>query len=155
MTDSTHNTTPKKRAPKWMKAFLAALALTGNVSAACRNARIDRHEVYNYRKTDSDFADAWDDALEQATDLLEEEARRRAYSGVEEPVFGSLGQGLGTGEVGTIRKYSDTLLIFLLNGNRPQKYRQTAKTVNINISYDDIQNMSDDELERFIQQHAK
>jgi hypothetical protein len=27
----------------------------------------------------------------------------------------------------TVKKYSDTLLIFLLNGNRPEKYRQNLK----------------------------
>lgn len=147
--------TSKKRDPTWTAAFIASLSLTGNVTRACESSGVSRWLVYELRNNDPVFAEAWDNALEQATDLLEEEARRRAYSGVDEPVFGSLGQGLGTGEVGTIRKYSDTLLIFLLNGNRPQKYRQTAKTVNINISYDDIQNMSDDELERFIQQHSK
>ena len=58
-----------------------------------------------------------DHAREEAADTLEAEARRRAIEGVEEPVFHK-GQ-----RVGTVRKYSDLLLIFLLKGVRPQKFR--------------------------------
>ena len=48
---------------------------------------------------------------------MEREAARRAYHGVEEPVFHK-------GEVcGSIRKYSDTLMIFLLKARRPEVYR--------------------------------
>ena len=59
--------------------------------------------------------------------MLEEEARRRAYVGFDEPVFGSGGHGIGTVQVGVIRKYSDTLLIFLLKGIRPGKFRENHK----------------------------
>ena len=60
---------------------------------------------------------AVDHAREEAADTLEAEARRRAIEGVEEPVFHK-------GErVGTVRKHSDLLLIFLLKGARPQKFR--------------------------------
>lgn len=79
--------------------------------------------VYEQRRADELFAAAWDDALDQASDLLEKEARRRAHDGWDEPVFGSLGNNQGSGEIGTVRKYSDTLLIFLLKGARPEKYR--------------------------------
>ena len=54
------------------------------------------------------FRKQWDDAIEDATDALELEARRRAFSGVEDPVYYK-GQ-----VVGGVRKYSDVLLIFLL-----------------------------------------
>ena len=47
----------------------------------------------------------------------EDEAVRRAHDGVDEPVFY---QGKACG---VVRKYSDTLLIFLLKGRRPEKYR--------------------------------
>ena len=50
--------------------------------------------------------------------MLEREARRRAVEGVEEPV------GFYKGEPSAyVRKYSDTLLIFLMKGARPDKYR--------------------------------
>ena len=45
---------------------------------------------------------------------------RRAYLGVEKPVTVA-----GKREV--IREYSDTLLIFLLKGARPQKYRDNIR----------------------------
>lgn len=51
-------------------------------------------------------------------ELLEAEAVRRAYEGVDEPVFY---QG---SECGEVRKYSDTLLMFLLKGMMPNKYRE-------------------------------
>lgn len=127
--------TPKKRAGKkrkprtpqsldWRPAFLASLSLVGNVTEAARAAKIDRTSVYAERRRDQQFAQAWDDAMDMAADELELEARRRAYEGVEEPVFGSLGGKSGSGEIGTIRKYSDTLLIFLLKGARPERYRE-------------------------------
>src|SRR5690606_18484748 len=72
---------------------------------------------YRLRKEDPDFAAAWDEAMEQASDALEVEARRRAIEGWDEPVFY---QGM---ETGMVRKFSDTLLIFLLKGARPEKYR--------------------------------
>ena len=61
--------------------------------------------------------------MENAADLLEEEARRRAHDGVDEPVWF---QGV---QCGTVRKYSDTLLIFLLKGAKPDKYRERSSVV--------------------------
>lgn len=109
----------------WRPAFLASLSLVGNVTEAARAAKIDRSAAYDERKRDKQFAQAWDDAMDMAADELELEARRRAYEGVDEPVFGSLGGSSGSGEIGTIRRYSDTLLIFLLKGARPEKYRES------------------------------
>ena len=54
-------------------------------------------------------------------DDLELEARRRAVEGTERPVFY---QG---GEVGYVREYSDTLLIFLLKAHRPNKFRERVE----------------------------
>ena len=52
--------------------------------------------------------------------MLEAEARRRAAIGVDEPVFYK-------GEVvGHIRKYSDTLLMFLLKAHWPEKFRENV-----------------------------
>jgi hypothetical protein len=122
MSEAQQNTTPKKR-PRWAKAFLSILAESGNVRLACQAAGIVRSTAYDLRNSDETFAADWERAQEEAADLLEEEARRRAHEGWEEPVFGSMGQGQGSGQVGTVRKYSDTLLIFLLKGARPEKYR--------------------------------
>ncbi len=50
---------------------------------------------------------------------LESEANRRAVEGVEKPVGWHRGQ-----PGGYVRDYSDTLLIFLLKGLRPEKYQE-------------------------------
>lgn len=136
------NITPKKRRKKtWEAAFLDALAESGNVSKAAAAAGVTRTTVYALRNHPDapDFAEAWEDALEEASDLLELEARRRAVEGVEEPVFY---QGL---ECGSVRKYSDTLLIFLLKAAKPEKYRERTSTDNYNI---DLTSLSDEQLTR-------
>ncbi len=62
-----------------------------------------------------------DEALEEGTDLLDAEARRRAVIGIDKPVFYK-------GEVvGSITKYSDSLLMFLLKAHRPQKFGDCGK----------------------------
>lgn len=65
------------------------------------------------------------EALDVGAGALEDEAVRRAYVGVEEPLFY---QGK---QCGTVRKYSDTLLIFLLKGAKPAKYRERVHTGNL------------------------
>lgn len=122
MPSARTNRTPKKRA-----SFLAELAVRGNVSDACAAADLGRTTVYEWRADDATFATEWDAALDQAADLMEREAYRRAVEGLDKPVFGSLGNNMGTGEVGVIREYSDTLLIFLLKGARPEKFRERTE----------------------------
>lgn len=115
----TQKSTPRKRRPqKWRKAFLSALARTGCVLYAARAAKADRTAVYRLRESDIEFARAWEQALEAATDLLEAEAVRRAVTGVKKPVY------QGGERVGFVQEYSDTLLIFLLKGAKPEKYRE-------------------------------
>ena len=118
MTSARTNRTPKRQA-----AFLAELAVRGNVTDAALAAGVPRQTVYDWRTGDEAFAAAWDAALDEAADAMEREAWRRAIEGVDEPVFGSLGNNQGSGEIGAVRKYSDTLLIFLMKGANPGKYR--------------------------------
>ena len=119
MASARTNRTPKKRA-----AFLAELAQRGNVSDAAAASGLPRRTVYEWRADDAAFAADWDTALDEAADTMEREAWRRAVEGTEKPVFGSLGQGQGSGEIGRVQEYSDTLLIFLLKGAKPEKYRE-------------------------------
>jgi hypothetical protein len=113
------NFTPEK--DDWTTVFLISLAQTPNVTAASRAAGISRQAAYNRRNADPEFSAAWDDALEQSTDALVEEAYRRAYEGTERPVF-YRGQ-----ECGRIREYSDTLAIFLLKAHRRATYGDQSK----------------------------
>lgn len=110
--------TALNRGREWHEVFLEALAQSGNITLSAKKARVNRTSIYNRRNEDKAFAEAWDNALADAGDLLEEEARRRAVRGVKKPVY----QG-GT-LVGYVPEYSDTLLIFLLKGAKPEKYRE-------------------------------
>jgi hypothetical protein len=56
--------------------------------------------------------------MQLGTEALEYEAVRRAYHGVEEPVFYN---GV---QCGSVTKYSDKLLMFLLRARNPAKYRE-------------------------------
>jgi len=107
----------ENRHPK-KAAFLAAFAETGNVTAAAAAADINRTLHYDWLEKDPEYAAAVEDARAQAVERMEREALKRAVEGWEEPVFhkGSV--------CGTVRKFSDTLLIFLLKGNAPHKYRE-------------------------------
>jgi hypothetical protein len=101
--------------------FLAAIAKGATVSDACAIAGYSRPVVYVYRNEDPKFAAAWDEANEDAIERMEREADRRAVEGYDKPVF-----HLGV-EVGTERKFSDTLLIFRLKAKRPDVYRERAE----------------------------
>ena len=105
------------RRPKKKALFLQALTDTVNVTLSCRKAGIPRRTAYDWREADDAFARDWDEALEEGIDLLEAEVHRRAFEGVERPVYYK-------GErVGEWRHYSDALATFLLRAHRPEKYR--------------------------------
>ena len=99
--------------------FLSELRKRGNVRDACVAAGInDRSGMYKLRNNDADFARDWDDAMAEAADALESEAHRRGVEGVIEEVFY---QG---DVVGYVERYSDSLLMMLLKGAKPEKYRE-------------------------------
>lgn len=92
---SVTDVTPKKK-----EIFLTALRNAWSVRKASKRAGISRMTAYRWKGDDEEFSKAWDDAIEEGTDCLEEIAAARAMRGK-----------------------SDTLLIFLLKGRRPEKYR--------------------------------
>ena len=61
---------------------------------------------------------SWDHLIEAGTEVLEDEALRRARDGTDKPIY------QGGKKVGSVREYSDTLLIFLLKARNPAKYRE-------------------------------
>jgi hypothetical protein len=97
-------------------AFIARLADTRNVTVAAQDAGIARRTAFELRTRDPDFAAEWLDAEEAASDLLEHEARERAMKGIEEPVY------YHGKEVGSVRRYSETLLLMFLKAERPEKF---------------------------------
>jgi len=107
---------PEADAAPWRALFFEMLRKTGNVSAAARHAGRARAQLYRLRKQDAAFAALWDDALEEAADWLELEALRRAMDGTEE------GRYFRGEMIGTITRYSDSLLMFLLKARRPSVF---------------------------------
>ena len=100
--------------------FIKELSKSGSVTQAAKVVGFSPSTLAQHRVDDRAFDAAWHEAIEAAADTLELEARRRAVDGVEKPIFW---QGE---EVGSVREYSDSLLQFLLKGNKPDKFRDRA-----------------------------
>ncbi len=99
---------------------------SANVRAACAAAGVGRRTVYDKRQRDPKFAQDWDEALEEACDVLEAAAWKRASGGE-----------------------SDQLLIFLLKAHRPQKFRDRYELTGASggpIRITTAEEMSDDDL---------
>lgn len=105
-------TDPKK------KAFLAAYAHTGRITQAGRSAQVNWRNHYNWMHSDPVYAQTFALAQQMAGDWLEDEAIRRAKEGILRAVHY---QGV---HVDDVVEFSDTLLIFLLKGAKPEKYRE-------------------------------
>lgn len=103
---------PKKRA------FLLAFMETGSVTESTQIAGVGRQTHYDWLKNDSEYASVFADAEAIAVQSLEDEARKRAKAG------------------------SDTLLIFLLKGLRPDRYKDRSQV------YHDFSSTSDADLVR-------
>lgn len=97
------------------------IAETCNVGRACKAVDISRYTAYRWRKEIEAFANAWDDAMKAGLTALEDEAHRRAFEGIDEPI---VHQGV---VMDTKKAYSDTLAIFLLKAHAPDKYRENSK----------------------------
>jgi hypothetical protein len=98
--------------------LLAAYVSCGRISHAAQAAQIDLRLHYYWKKVDPDYVEAWQEAQQMVGELLEEEAIRRARDGVVRQKFYK--DTLIAEEV----EHSDTLLIFLLKGAMPAKYRE-------------------------------
>lgn len=88
-----------------MEKFLAKLRNSGNVRLSCHAADVPRSTVYYWRNKFKTFKDAWNEAMEDACDILEAEAWKRAVDG-----------------------QSDRLLMFLLKAHRPDKFKDRSES---------------------------
>lgn len=116
------------------KAFVESFRQVGNVTVAAEAAGISRATYYYWLERDDAFAQAVRQAEIEAVERLEAEARRRAVEGVsrEEGIFYK-GFQIATK---VVTEYSDTLLIFLLKGAKPEKYKdrqELSGKVNIEV----------------------
>jgi hypothetical protein len=91
--------------------FLERISLGDTVYEACQYCDVDRMVAEQWLE-DKTFQRRYKLAQEDAADLLEKEARRRAVDGVEKGVYFK-GEKCDT-EV----QYSDSLMMFLLKGRR-------------------------------------
>lgn len=102
--------------------FIRVLRKTGKKSFAAQAVGRALASLQRLRVHDEDFDREWLDAEHDLANDIEEEAVRRAMSGVEEPVFHK-------GEVvGHINRRSDTLLIRMLEATQPDKFARRSKT---------------------------
>jgi hypothetical protein len=144
--DKTKNneTLPQKNKKISIKqnAFLKAYRTLGTITASAHIAGVERMAHYHWLKDDKSYPAKWAEAQEAAVDSLEQEAIKRARDGWDEPVY------QGGKLVGTIKKRSDTLLIFLLKGASPEKYRERYETnsnVNLQVEVTDYSALTDAE----------
>ena len=132
----------------WRPIFLAALAQVPVVKFAADAAGINRSTAQYARRTDQEFAEAWDMALEEGVDTAEQEAFRRAVEGFREPVidrgrlvyqvrrnvapdgtetYAAVLDANGQPVPLTIRKHSDPLLALILKGRRKKLYSERTE----------------------------
>jgi hypothetical protein len=136
----------KKRGIPKQAPFLAAFCTCARIDKAAKAAKIDRSLHYRWLKEDADYPAAFRVASDHAAQTLEDEATRRANEGVLEPKFY---QGE---KCGSIRRYSDGLMQFLLSGLRPEKYGRRSLEVSgpaggpIVVKNEALAKLSDDEL---------
>lgn len=132
MSEQDTNRTPQKGLSKKarQKLFLEAYAQHANVLLAARAAGVYRSRVYEWLEHDEDFSFAYNQAKEDAKDVLRAEIYRRSVEGWEEPVFqlGNL--------AGKVRKYDATLLIFHSKMMMPEYREKTQVDVNANVHQD-------------------
>ena len=118
---------PEKRAAI-QAIFLEEFSKRSNLTDAARQAGIDRTLVYYWLQHDSNFADGYAIAEQQANDALRREAWRRATDGVSEPIvsMGKLVRDESTGEPLTVQKYDTPLLMMLMRARMPE-YRDSRQ----------------------------
>lgn len=100
------------------RAFIAALADTGSVRAACKRINMASVGAYQLRRAPGaeSFAEAWEAALAHGVQNLADIAFERAREGVPVPIFY---KGEQCGEK---RWYNDRLIMFILRHYMPGKF---------------------------------
>ena len=105
---------------EWQEIFLQVLARGSTIESAAQAAGIHRATAFRHRKTDKQFAELWDHAVESGTDVLEEIALKRAA------------------------EHSDMLLLALLKARRPERFMDRQRLEHVRVDFSGAQ----EELER-------
>lgn len=95
---------------EWQEGFLTSLRTLPNVLKACKRVGIGRTTAYEARGTDPEFAAAWDDALQDGIDRIEQVAMQACMDN---------------------DYHRDTMRIFMLKSHRREVYGDSS---NINLA---------------------
>lgn len=132
-----------KFTPAKQKKFLLLLSEIGRVDKCCVASGITRTTVYLLKRTNPKFEKAFIAAQDMAIALLEDEAWRRAFEGVDKLLFYK-GAAMvdAKGKQYIEKQYSDTLLMNRLQAEMPDKYQYRQKVehsgsldLNINVEF--------------------
>lgn len=96
----------KDEVSRRQESFLHAYSITGSLKYAEMTAKISRSNHYLWLREDPTYAERFEQARKESVDALESEAHLRAMVG------------------------SDQLLMFLLKGNAPHKYKDSMRIDN-------------------------
>jgi len=103
------------------RAFLTAFSETPSIPEAAVKSGVTSYQVARWRKHDAEFEKHFQDAKKLGIEYAEHVAWKRSLDGVDEPVY------QGGQLVGTKRAYSNALLMFMLKGAAPEKYRDRVE----------------------------
>lgn len=114
------------RYPELRRVFLQQVAKYGNKTAAAAFIRLSVYQVDEYRREHPEFEVEERRALGLHQRTIEEAIHKRGVEGWDEPRFNQSGQ------VGTIRRYSDPLLIAYARRHIPEYREGDVTTSNVN-----------------------
>lgn len=115
------------RYPELRRLFLTHLARFGSLAAAATHIRCSVAMVKAYAERNRQFAEHMDDAINEHRGKIEQAIYERAIEGVEEPKFGNGGQ------IGTVRKYSDQLLLAYAKRHIPEYREGDVNRTEVNV----------------------
>jgi hypothetical protein len=98
-------------------AFLAAYRETASLRAAAEAVGVEEARHHQWLQHDAAYREAFASVQNEVVDNLQDQALERAVAGWVEPVF------YRGRQCGTIRHYSDRLLMLMLKASKPEKYR--------------------------------
>jgi hypothetical protein len=110
------------------RAFLYTLIRLTYKGKACAYAGVAPSTVSGWRKDDAVFRALEELAEAILVEAFEAELDRRAFEGVQKPVFGKLeGPHSGNGVIGYVREYSDRLAEIRMRALAPERYRDKGE----------------------------
>lgn len=122
-----HKPPAKRFSPADKRAILETIAASGNLKSSIASLGFSPTTLDKARKADPQFDEAVRMSLAKANLELEQEARRRAVTGVKRKKY------YKDQEIGEEIEYSDRLLMFLMQATDPDKYGKKGGSTNVNI----------------------